>query len=128
MTTEKPKIRRVYFQVKVDDLIRARDFYTNTFDFDVSFFISPEVGWCEIQLPGEARLGLNLRGKDEKKSLNYGILTLEVEDLQAGWNYFKDKGLKPTEIVDVPQMVSYFNIKDSEGNTIQIVGEPRINS
>ena len=30
-----------------------------------------------------------------------------------------------TDIVDVPDMVSYFNLADSEGNRLQIVSDPR---
>ena len=126
MTTNLPKIIRVYFQVKVDDLVRAKDFYQETFGFDVAFFEGADIGWAEMQLPGEARLGLNLRRSGEDKPKSWGILTVEVENLEESWEYFKQKGTTPTEIVDNPNYISFFNIKDSEGNDIQIVSEPRI--
>ncbi len=120
------KIRRVYFQIAVDNLIRAKDFYKETFDFEVAFFIGEEVGWCEIQLPGDVRLGLNLKTSATQKPPSWGILTLDVENLEESHEYLKQIGLQPTEIFDNPNNVSYFNIKDSEGNSIQIVGDPRI--
>ena len=126
VTKEQIKIRRIYFQVKVDDLDRAKDFYHEILDFPIAWYESPEVGWCEIQLPGDARLGLNLRRKGDKHPKSWGILTVEVENLEATREYFVKKGVETTEIFDNPNYVSYFNIKDSEGNSIQIVGDPRI--
>jgi len=121
------KITRVFFQVGVDDLLRAKEFYTKTFNFEVGWYLSPEVGWCEIKLPGSSSVGLNTRDPKAKREPSWGILTIEVENLDETHAYLAKKGLKPTEIVDVPQMVSYFNIKDTEENTVQIVGDPRIN-
>ena len=120
------KIRRVYFQIKADDLMRAKDFYNEIFDFPVAYFEGVEIGWAEMQLPGEARLGLLLRFPGDKTPKSWGILTIEVEDLETSWQHLKNKGLKTTEIRDNPNYVSYFNIEDSEGNSIQIVGDPRI--
>ena len=126
MVEKNIKIRRIYFQVKVDDLDRAKDFYHNIFDFPIAWYESPAVGWCEIQLPGDARLGLNLRRKEDKHPPSWGILTIEVENLEATREILIEKGVQTTEIFDNPNYVSYFNIKDSEGNSIQIVGDPRI--
>ena len=121
------KIRRVYFQIKVDDLVRAKDFYNDVFSFDVAFFEGAALGWCEMQLPGDSRLGLNLRRTDEeKKAPSWGVLTLEVENLEETREYLVKKELEASEIFDNPNNVSFFNVKDSEGNTIQIVGDPRI--
>ncbi|UCD45485.1 MAG: VOC family protein [Candidatus Bathyarchaeota archaeon] len=114
--------RTVYFQLKADDLERAKDFYEKVFGLDVTFYESPEVGWCELQLPGGSpRLGLNAGGSG-------GTLTFDVEDLEATRAYFEGKGLEVSEITDIPDMVSYFNVKDTEGNLIQIVSDPRVTS
>jgi predicted enzyme related to lactoylglutathione lyase len=120
------KIRRIYFQIKVDDLIRAKDFYNELFKFPVGFFKGVELGWAEMELPGEARLGLNLRRPNDEKPKSWGILTVDVENLKECWEYMKEIGLNPTEIYDNPNNVSFYNIKDSEGNSIQIVGDPRV--
>ncbi|NHJ05741.1 MAG: VOC family protein [Candidatus Heimdallarchaeota archaeon] len=126
MTDNPMKIRRVYFQFKVDDLIRAKDFYNKIFDFDIAFFQGVEIGWAEIQLPSEVRLGLNLRLPKEEKKDSLGVLTFEVENLEESREYFVKQGLEPTEIYDNPNNISYFNLKDTEENRIQIVGDPRI--
>ncbi len=38
--------------------------------------------------------------------------------------YLQNKNVKITEITDIPDLVSYFDMYDSEGNRIQIVAEP----
>jgi predicted enzyme related to lactoylglutathione lyase len=115
--------RTVYFQIRVEDLNRAKEFYEKIFGLDVTFYISPEIGWSELQLPGGApKLGLN------SSPDSGGVLTFEVNDLEGTKKYFESKNIETTEIIDVPDMVSYFNISDSEGNKVQIVSDPRINS
>ncbi len=114
--------RTVYFQLSVEDLERAKRFYEEVFGLDVAWYMSPEAGWCELQRPGGAsRLGLNAGGKG-------GTLTFDVEDLEATKVYLEGKGLETGEIVDVPDMVSYFNTRDTEGNLLQIVSEPKVKS
>lgn len=114
--------RTVYFQLGVEDLERAKGFYEDVFGLGVSWYVSPEVGWCELELPGEgSRLGLNAGGSG-------GVLTFDVEDLEAAKAYLEGKGLETGEITDIPDMVSYFNTADPEGNKIQIVSDPRVKS
>ena len=123
MTEKKYPIlyRTVYFQLKVNDLDRAKHFYEEIFGLDVTWYLSPEVGWSELQLPGGApRLGLN-SGSDSG-----GVLTFEVEDLEGSKRYFESKNVETTDIVDVPDMVSYFNLSDTEGNRLQVVSDPRV--
>ena len=119
-------IKNLYFQIKVTDLERAKKFYEDVFNFEVSWYMGPEAGWCEFFLPGKiARLGLNLIDQDHEYLPNSGVLTFEVHDIEKTKEYFAVKGIETSEIVDVPKMVSYFNIKDSEGNSLQIVSDPR---
>lgn len=121
-------IKEIYFQIKVTDIERAKKFYKDTFNFEISWYMGPEAGWCEFFLPGKvAKLGLNLVEKDHEYLPNSGVLTFNVPDLKANKKYFEGKSIETTDIVDIPKMVSYFNIKDSEGNSIQIIGEPNIN-
>ena len=55
-------------------------------------------------------------------------MIINVEDIVKTRVYFEGKGLSPSDIVDIPSMVSYFNIEDTEGNPIQIVADPRVKS
>jgi predicted enzyme related to lactoylglutathione lyase len=116
----------VYFQYQVKDFDRAKKFYSEIMGFEITWDGGTEVGWAEFALPAEgARLGINLI-RDGEHRQGSGTLTMDVEDLDACQVYLKGKGIETTEITDVPNMVSYFNLKDPEGNPIQVVAEPRV--
>ncbi|MFW9780818.1 MAG: VOC family protein [Candidatus Heimdallarchaeota archaeon] len=118
---------RMYFQIKVADIERAKKFYEDTFNFNISWYMSPEVGWCEFDLPGGTpRLGLNTVAEDDKVTSDSGTFTISVKNLEQTKKYLEDKGIATTDITDIPNMVSYFNMTDSEGNRVQIVSEPRL--
>ncbi|MCK4844521.1 MAG: VOC family protein [Candidatus Heimdallarchaeota archaeon] len=118
---------RMYFQLKVKGLERAKKFYEDIFNFKVSWYMSPEAGWCELDLPGgTSKLGLNTIEESEDLQPSSGTFTIAVENLEETKEYLDGKGVKTTDIVDIPQMVSYFNLTDSEGNSVQIVADPRV--
>ena len=121
------KFKSIYFQLRAKDLERAKKFYEDVFNLEVTWYMSPEAGWCELRLPGTgSRIGLNALGEGEVADPNWGKLTMEVEDLEGAKAYLAGKGVETTEIVDVPGMVSYFGLVDSEGNQLQIVSDPRV--
>lgn len=118
----------VYFQYQVKDYERAKKFYSETMGFEMTWDGGAEVGWGEFDLPAQgAKLGINLITEGEHRQ-GSGTLTLEVEDLEVCKKYLKSKGVKTGEIADIPDMVSYFNMRDSEGNAIQVVSDPRVKS
>ena len=116
----------VYFKIDVKDMERAKKFYSDTFNLDIVFAPPPEVGWCELQLPGGApKLGLNLLEEGEFKP-GAGMLMMEVEDIEGTKAYREGKEVETSDYTDLPGIVTYFYIKDSEGNRIQIVSEPKV--
>ncbi|MHA2247788.1 MAG: VOC family protein [Candidatus Hodarchaeales archaeon] len=116
----------IYFQYNVKDFDRAKKFYTEILGFEIIYDGGSEVGWCELALPVKgAKLGLNLKREGEI-TLGSGTLTFDVTDLDATKSYLESNNVKTTDITDMPDMVSYFDINDSEGNRIQIVAEPRV--
>jgi len=116
----------VYFQYYVTDFGRARNFYGEILGFKSAWDMGDEVGWIEFHLPVKgAKIGLNLVTKDQLKR-GSAKLTLEVTDLGKMKEYLTGKDVKSDDITDIPDMVSYFNIKDPDGNPIQIVSEPRV--
>ncbi len=119
---------QVYFQYDVKDFSRAKKFYADVLGLEKTWDGGEEAGWVEFALPVTgARVGLNLKREGEI-SQGSGTLTLVVKDLDVTRSYFQKQGIKATEIKDVPDMVSYFNIEDTEGNLIQVVSDPRITS
>ena len=121
------EFKSIYFQLRAKDLERAKKFYEDVFNLEVTWYISPEAGWCELRLPGTgSKIGLNTLGEGEVADPNWGKLTLEVADLEKAKAYLTLKGVETSEIMDVPGMVSYFGMEDSEGNKLQIVSDPRV--
>ncbi len=118
----------VYFQYQVKDFDRAKKFYSDVMGFEITWDGGAEVGWAEFALPAEgARLGINLIREGELRQ-GSGTLTMDVEDLDACKIYLERNGIETSDIEDIPDMVSYFNMKDPEGNSIQVVAEPRLKS
>jgi len=116
----------VYFQYDVKDFNRAKKFYEEILGFEKTWDGGEEAGWAEFALPiSGAKLGLNLK-KEGELDRGSGTLTLVVDDLDVTKKYLGGKGVEATEIVDIPDMVSYFNIEDTEGNPIQVVADPRV--
>ena len=121
------EFKSIYFQLRAKDLERAKKFYEDVFNLEVTWYMSPEAGWCELRLPGTgSKIGLNTLGEGEVADPNWGKLTLEVAALEKAKTYLMSKGVETTEIMDVPGMVSYFGMEDSEGNNLQIVSDPRV--
>ena len=118
----------IYFQYSVKDFDRAKKFYSEVLGFEKTWDGGAEAGWAEFALPAKgAMLGLNLLREGEVKHSS-GTLTLNVDDIQKTKEYLDGKGLETDDIVDIPDMVSYFNTKDTEGNGIQVVSDPRVKS
>jgi predicted enzyme related to lactoylglutathione lyase len=129
MTTKIPYRKdSVYFQYHVTDFGRARKFYGEILGFKSTWDMGDDVGWIEYALPVRgAKIGLNLLTEGKVKH-GYAKLTLDVTDIEKMKDYLMSKGIKTDEITDVPNMVSYFNIKNPDGNPIQIFAEPRMKS
>ena len=86
MTKKKNKlpfsIEKMYFQLKVKNLERAKKFYEDIFNFSVAWYESPEIGWCEFDLPGgNPKLGLNTIEESENFAEDSGTLTMEIENM-----------------------------------------------
>jgi predicted enzyme related to lactoylglutathione lyase len=118
----------VYFQYDVKDFDRAKKFYSEIMGFEITWDGGTEAGWASFELPAKgAQLGINLIREGEIRQ-GSGTLTMDVEDLVECKSYFESKGIEASEITDIPDMVSYFNLKDPEGNAIQVVADPRVKS
>jgi predicted enzyme related to lactoylglutathione lyase len=116
----------IYISMDVADFERAKKFYQDIFNFEITFDAGKEVGWCELELPiKRIKLGLNY---NENKEIKPGSTSLgiSVEDIEATKKYLDSKSVYTTEIRDLPDLVSLFDMKDSEGNLIQFIGKPRI--
>ncbi|MHA2105985.1 MAG: VOC family protein [Candidatus Hodarchaeales archaeon] len=116
----------IWVTLAVKDLERAKKWYNEVMEFETQNHI-PEAGWSDLKLPAPgAMLGLNVLPEGE---VTHGGTTFNfpVNDIEKALDTLKTKGATVlTDINDVPNMISMFLIQDSEGNTITILGEPRV--
>ena len=118
---------RMIFQIKVRNIERAKKFYEEIFGFENIWYEGPEIGWTEFNLPGDSpHLGLNSVEEGEEFEMDSGVFTIQVKNLEETKKFLDKKGIETSEITDIPNMVSYFNMTDPEGNRVQIVSDPRI--
>ncbi|MFX0207631.1 MAG: VOC family protein [Candidatus Hodarchaeota archaeon] len=116
--------KTIYTVHKVSNMEKAKEFYTNILELNVTFEAPFEFGWCEIALPVEgAYLGLSLNREETLTSVD--VLNLSCTNLEGMLKVLKDKGVEVSEITDIPDMISSFSIKDPDGNTISFIGAPR---
>ena len=119
---------KFYISLDVADFDRAKKFYQEIFNFEIAFDAGKEVGWCELELPVKGmKLGLSYSENKEVKPSST-TMAMCVEDIEATKKYLDSKSVFTTEIRDLPDLVSLFDMKDSEGNLIQFIGKPRITS
>ena len=118
---------RMIFQIKVRNIELAKKFYEEIFGFENIWYEGPEVGWTEFNLPGDSpHLGLNSVEEGEEFDMDSGVFTIQVKNLEETKKFLEKNGIETSEITDIPDMVSYFNMTDPEGNRVQIVSDPRI--
>jgi predicted enzyme related to lactoylglutathione lyase len=114
-----------YVSMDVNDMDRAIKFYTEVLGYEVSFLEAKEMGWVEIRSYAEGFvIGLSL--VEEKVEKSSTVLMLGIEDCDETKAYLESKGVKTTEIRDIPKLVSLFEFFDTEGNMIQVAGKPRV--
>ena len=103
------RVGTVYFKINVKDMERAKKFYSDVFNLEITFAPPPEVGWCELQLPGGApKLGLNFVEDGFKPDA--GMLMMEVEDIEGTKAYLEGKGVETSDYTDIPGIVTYFYV------------------
>ncbi|MFX0149742.1 MAG: VOC family protein [Candidatus Hodarchaeota archaeon] len=116
--------KTIYTVHKVSNMEKAKEFYTNILELNVTFEAPFEFGWSEIALPVEgAYLGLSLNREETLTSVD--VLNLSCTNLEGMLKVLEDKGVTKSEITDIPDMISTFSINDPDGNTISFIGAPR---
>jgi len=114
----------------VTDWQRAKKFYSETLGLPVAFYMGDEVGWMQF---GE-KMGLTWRsicGPAPTRSAAQWRATVvfAVDDAHATVAELRKRGVKCDDPLAVPDMVTYANFYDPEGNRLQIAGRrPRRNA
>lgn len=106
-----PSYASTTISLPVSNLEQSIEWYKQLLG-DVESF-SPADGIIEFQLNENTWLQLF-----EEESSSNSILRLEVGDIQSQHDRLKKLGLAPTSIELVPDVVSYFDFKDPDGNQL----------
>ena len=116
----------IYISYPVTNHERSKKFYQDVFGWEVTFDGGPEVGWCEFQLPApRTRFGIS-QVRDQESFSPITSLNLSVKDLEGTKKYIESNSIKTEDIVDLPGMISMFNMYDPDGNIITFLAEPRV--
>lgn len=105
---------------------RAKKFYAETLGLPVAAFITDEVGWMEFGEKDAVHLGIMLwrNPGPMPKGPGGGIAVFSVDDAYAAVAELRKKGVRCDEVIAVPNMVTYANFYDPDGNTLQVAGPP----
>lgn len=122
----------VYCQFDISDYKKSIKFYQEVLEWKPSKFSesSPDpdqIGWFEFELPLKGSfLGLGKPSDGKVKPSN--SLVISVKDLKKFRATMDSKKANPSNITDVPDMISYLTVKDPDNNSIMFIAEPRIKS
>jgi predicted enzyme related to lactoylglutathione lyase len=114
---------RVYIIYLAADLDRAKNFYQDIFRFDFSSYES-KYGekWLTCSLPvNGARFALIQAPDDIFQPVSSGGLILTVKNIEETKIYLENKAVDCSDIIESSDDEYIFRIKDSEGNSINIM-------
>ena len=105
---------------------QAKKFYGETLGLPVAFYMGDEVGWMQFGEKDGTNLAINLwAGPDPVPPRNGGAtVVFAVDDAHATVAELRKRGVKCDDPLAVPDMVTYANFYDPEGNRLQIAGPP----
>jgi catechol 2,3-dioxygenase-like lactoylglutathione lyase family enzyme len=110
----------------VSDWQKSKIFYGETLALPVAAFISDEVGWMEFGEKDNTHLAISLwrETRPIPVTTGGGVAVFSVEDAYTAVAELRKRGVKCDEVVAIPQMVTYANFYDPDGNRLQVYGPP----
>jgi len=111
----------------VTDWQRSKKFYSETLGLPVAAFISDEVGWMEFGEKDNVHLAIMISSNAGPRSEGTGggaIAVFAVDDCYQAVNELRKKGVKCDDAIPVPNMITYANFYDPDGNLLQVAGPP----
>lgn len=106
------EVRDTIVVIAVSDLPKSKDWYSRLFGKAPD--LEPFPGNVEFKIGG-AWVQIS-KGKVRPSSWS---LQLEVRDLSLERERLREGGIEATEISIVPDVISYFDLKDPDGNAIR---------
>ena len=120
----------LYCQFDVTNYQKSIKFYTDVLEWKPSKFSESSsdpdtIGWFEFQLPLEGAF-LGLGKSQDGKVTPSNSLVIPVKDLEQFKLTMNSKKANPSEITDVPNMISFLTVSDPDNNKIMFISEPRV--
>ena len=105
---------------------QAKKFYGETLGLPVAAFMGDEVGWMEFGEKHGTHLAINLwRGPEPVPPRNGGAtVVFSVDDAYKTIAELRKRGVKCDDVEAIPNMVTFANFYDPEGNRLQVAGPP----
>src|SRR5512140_770685 len=114
--------------VLISDWQRSKKFYGETIGLPVAAFMGDEVGWMEFGEKDGVHFAIEQwrgPGAFPGPAGEHGTTAIfEVDDAYQAAAELRAKGVKCDDVVAIPQMVTYANFYDPDGNRLQIAGPP----
>jgi predicted enzyme related to lactoylglutathione lyase len=116
-------VRETIVEITVSDLPKSREWYSRLFGKGPD--LEPFPGNIEFKIGGAwVQIG---SGKVQSSSWS---LQLEVRDLSRERERLREAGIAATEIKTVPNVISYFDISDPDGNAMRwfqvLTSDPKV--
>ncbi len=120
--------KTLHLVYQVRNMEVSKKFYSEILELPVTFEAPQELGWCEIALPVTGvYLALRLINPDSTLE-PANTLHLNSNNIEKTAKLLQEKGLNTSEITDIPNLSSFFSIKDPDQNVISFIGIPRKHS
>lgn len=100
----------------------AKKFYGETLGLPVAWFMGDQTGWIQYGDDQGAQLALSLMRDGAPSPQDNGVIAIyDVDDVNQAVTELRAKGVRCDDPVTIPQMVTYANIYDPDGNRLQLV-------
>ncbi len=115
-------LKQVYaVQYFVKDWERAKTFYGKTLGLP-SLGAADDVGWAEFGDKDQAHIAINRwRDGSQPMPVNGAFAIFSVDDARAAVKELRARGVKCDDPVAIPNMVTYADFYDPEGNRLELV-------
>ena len=122
----------VYCQFDITNYEKSIKFYKEVMEWNPSKFSSsspdPEtISWFKFELPLKGAF-LGLGKAQDGKVIPSRSLVISVKDLEEFKRTMESKNAKPSDITDVPNMISFLTVNDPDNNAIMFISQPRVKS
>ena len=102
---------------------QAKKFYGETLGLPVAAFMGDEVGWMEFGEKDGTHLAISLWNDPKPPSREGGAtVVFSVDDAYKAVEELRRRGVKCENVEAIPNMVTYANFFDPEGNRLQLAG------